>query len=359
MVQKVNSKFDELFLGYTNILESDMYKDNNANAIHKEFPLSRPEGGRSITLSESEFITRFKENCKGYNKESQPLYRGIQSKISSNLGDLGFIDPTTSYRAPSETFTFGQWFMDNDENWEGTAQRSKSVITSTSFADAGGYASFNAATSKRNVYTVIPYDNSKISYIKNMRDNADIWFAFQGNADSSVSVPDLNRVTNLMLVAKNIYASVNEQNFIETIKNIKCTEIIDINNTLQTDSSYMEIVQTLNINAHIPRPTINSFSKVVEFIGKHHDLISMYDLFVRYYDPDVVGTLSSQNLTKSHNIINSECWVEGPCLLFLGGSDLLWHFFEDRESTPTFESTYNKLLFSAESIAGVISMDHL
>jgi hypothetical protein len=239
------------------------------------------------------------------------------------------------------------------------AQRSKSVITSASFAGAGAYASFNSATSKRNVYTVIPYDNSKISYIKNMRDGEDIWFVFQGNADRSVSVPDLNRVANLMLVVKKIHASVNEQNFLETIKNIKCSEILDIHNTLQKDSSYIEIVQTNNRNAHIPRPTIKSFSKVAEFLGKHTDLISMYDLFVRYYDPDVVGTISSQNLTKSLNITNSECWVEGPCLLFQGDSDLLWYFFEDRESAPTFESTYNKLLYSAESIAGVISMDHL
>jgi hypothetical protein len=359
MVQKVKSKFNELFLGYTNILESDMYKDNNANAVHKEFPVSRPEGGRSITLSESEFMTRFKENCKGYSEDSMPLYRGIQSKISYNLGDLGFIDPTTSYRAPSETFTFGQWFMDNDEHWEGVARRSKSVITSASFAGAWGYASHNPATLKRNVYTVIPYDNSKISYIKNMRDGEDIWFVFQGNADRSVSVPDLNRVTNLMLVVKKVHTSVNEQNFLETIKNIKCSEIIDIDNTIQKDSSYIEIIQTNNKNAHIPRPTINSFSKVVEFLGEHTDLISMYDLFVRYYDPAVVGTESSQNLTKNLNITNSECWVEGPCLLFLGDSALLWQFIKEQESTPTFESTYSKLLYSAESIAGVISMDHL
>lgn len=156
-----------------------------------------------------------------------------------------------------------------------------------------------------------------------------------------------------------IHASVNEQNFLETIKNIKCSEILDIHNTLQKDSSYIEIVQTNNRNAHIPQTTINSFSKVAEFLGKHTDLISVYDLFVRYYDPDVVGTISSQNLTKSLNITNSECWVEGPCLLFLGNSDLLWQFLKDQESTPTFESTYSKLLYSAESIAGVISMDHL
>lgn len=346
MVQEINSKFDKLFAEYVHVLESGMYKDNNATAIHKEFPVSKPKGGRSITLSDSEFMIRFRENCKGYSTNSIPLYRGIRADVSSNLGDLGFIDPTASYRAPSETFTFGQWFMDNDENWEGVAQRSKSVITSASIQSAGAYASFNAERSKRNVYTVIPYDNSKISYIKNMRDGDDLWFVFQGNADRSVSVPDLNRVANLMLVVKKIHASVNEQNFIETIKNIKCTEILDVHSTLQTDSSYMEIMQTNNKNAHIPQPTINSFSKVAEFLGKHTDLITMYDLFVRYYNPNIVGTVLSQNLTKKLNLNNSECWVEGPCLLFLGDVNELHHFLKEQE--PTFESKYSELLNSIE-----------
>jgi len=117
--------------------------------------------GRSERITIDQAVSLYKENCRSWDLNEKPIYRGLY--IDS---DYFYIDPKGKYRQSANSLgnTYNSFF-DVLPSWKGVPRRSESLIMTNDLSVAQTYG---------DAYVMIPYDNYEMVVCP----RGDIWSSF-------------------------------------------------------------------------------------------------------------------------------------------------------------------------------------
>lgn len=260
--------------------------------------------GRSIELSESEFMDMVKSNCKEWISNPSMLIRARRD--DGGISKYSYTNPKNFIRKSINKSDHITMIIDEFPSWSEFPKRKNSIIFSHNMK-------YNNGTFGSNLFFVIPFDGAKFGVVP----SNDLWSL------SNKKMPILSLTESLSDEFLKLGAPEEYKSFVKWSNNLfsmRDLKGVDMNGGRMTTKIYVEYQKYLTD-------------------GGSDDFIEWFDYIMSPENWHRKGGGDESETTKvmdydelvkvNNNDYGNECWTESTCLYYFMGKDISWRSGDD------------------------------